>query len=75
MISKMKRTTSKAKEEPTPPLYSLPIKNTTFLSRPIRSICNGIKGDWGKVLGNEAGFTKYMVEWLTRDMITIRKRN
>lgn len=43
MISKMKRTTSKANEEPTPPLHSLPIKNTTFLSRPICNLCRWMK--------------------------------
>lgn len=53
MISKMKRTTNKAKEEPTPlpPLYSLPIKNTTFLSRPICSICRAIQKCMGESLG------------------------
>lgn len=32
MMSKMNSTTNKANEEPTPPLYALPMKATTFLS-------------------------------------------
>lgn len=62
MISKMKRTTSKENEEPTPPLYSLPIKNTTFPSRPIVSICHFEKRKMGKSLHNRLKYHRGVVD-------------